>query len=218
MTGVGVSPTPELIRVGSRLLGPRSVAPSHTSSVGRKSPTRNGGFCHSRRVLARWKSLVEGAGVLRRAGKDFFGTPWDRGGSEKTFWMRRRATSASTRLFWRAGEPQRVKKVFFRTLEDASVLEKSFPARWRTNRGRKSSRFWCFRAGSRFGAGDSVKRSTSGRSGLFGQHHSATRSVFCRVASIQQQAWRGWRRTVFAMPRSKDFCFASLVSSRSDFR
>ena len=89
---------------------------------------------HLRRVLSRWKSLLDGAGGLRRVGKVLCGALEDCGVLEKTFLARWRPKARWRRLFQRAGGLARVGKVFFGTLDASSGLEKSFLARWRTIR------------------------------------------------------------------------------------
>ena len=89
---------------------------------------------HLRRVLSRWKSLLDGAGDQNRVGKVFSGALEDCGVLEKTFLARWRPLTRWRSLFRRAGGLRRVGKVFFGTLAASSGLEKSFLARWRTIR------------------------------------------------------------------------------------
>ena len=93
---------------------------------------------HLRRALSRWKSLLDGAGGLRRVGKVFSGAMECYGVLEKTFLARWRPLTRWRSLFRRAGGLRRVGKVFFEALEAASGLEKSFSRRWRTNWAWKS--------------------------------------------------------------------------------
>ena len=87
-----------------------------------------------RRVLSRWKSLLDGAGDQNRVGKVFSGELADCGVLEKTFLARWRPLTRWRSLFRRSGVLRRVVKVVFGTLAASSGLEKSFLARWRTIR------------------------------------------------------------------------------------
>ena len=93
---------------------------------------------HLRRVLSRWKSLLDGAGGQNRVGKVFSGALECYGALGKTFLARWRPPARWKSLFQGAAGLARVGKVFFGTLDASGGLEKSFLARWRTIRTYKN--------------------------------------------------------------------------------